>query len=183
MERLRRKLGDEVPIDLVFPHEDEPVSASSPILEEQEFAILSIMPGFQRAPRISSARDSISLDSLHRVRRKIVPPSPLPTAEIGVRDQRQRVSAQHNASASLDMRETKAKLCVIVESPSEHGLIREEEYGASRHGARLESEWYESDDEAEVESWSTMMGFEGWKQSLGVGESRRVSYRKRPMTA
>jgi hypothetical protein len=176
MERLRRKLGDEVPIDLVFPHEGEPTYVTSPLHEEQEFAIPSVMPDFRRAPRISSARDSISLDSPHRALRRMGShkascQDPLPAATDCAYDERQRVSAQHNASDSSDMHETKATLCVIVESPSEHGFV------LSRRGARPESEWYESDDEAEDDSWSSMTGFEGC-----VDEYWDMSYRKCPMT-
>jgi hypothetical protein len=191
MERLRRKLGDDVPIDLVFPQEAEVTDVPFPVLEEKKLPILPVMPVSQKAPRISSARDSISYDSPHHARGKPVapkasslPPLPAKADDIRVlREKRHYAKGQHNVRASLDMRDTKARLCVIVESPSEHGSSWSEEFGVSRYQTVLESEWYMSDDdEAKVRNWSTRRGYEGWADRLGIDESRKRSYRKRPMT-
>jgi len=188
MERLRRKLGDDVPVDLVFPPQTGAANVPSPVLEET-LPPLPVTTGSQTAPRISSARDSISYELPHPTRRKIVAPkitTPLNASANDVRvrpEKRRYVKGQHSLRASIDMRDTKAKLCVIIESPGEHGLSWSEEFGVSRYQSVLESELYRSDDdEAKVKKWSTRRGYEGWADRVSASESRRRSYRKPPMT-
>jgi len=181
MERLRRKLGDDVPLDLVFPIEEEPIHVSQQVVEGKDILIPPVMPSNQRAPvRISSARDSIfACDSPHRARRKTTtakasPAVPLPSLPENLLHRQEekhhvKIKGQHYVGASLDMRDVKAKLCVIVESPSEHGLGCTEGFGVGRlgsYGVTLESEWYGSDDEAgKVKSWSTRRGYAGWAEA------------------
>ena len=190
MDRLRKKFGDDVPVSLVFPRETEAASLPSPVpAPEKTLPPLPVTTVSQTVPRISSARDSISYDSPHHARRKSVAPkitTPLNTSgnDVRVRPEKRRyVKGQHSLRASIDMRDTKAKLCVIVESPGEHGSSWSEEFGISRYQSVLESEWYMSDDdEAKVKKWSTRRGYEGWADRVGATETRRRSYRKPPMT-
>ena len=185
MERLRRRLGDDVPVDLVFPRETGAANRPSPVLEKT----LPPLPVKAGSQRISSARDSISYNSPHHARRKPVPtktttPLNFRANDVRVRpEKRHYVKGQHSLRASIDMRDTKAKLCVIVESPDEHGSSWSEEFGIGRYPSVLESKWYMSNnDEAEVKKWSTRRGYEGWAGHVGIGEPRRRSYRKPPMT-
>ncbi|KAF7313861.1 hypothetical protein HMN09_00543700 [Mycena chlorophos] len=54
MDRLRRTLGDGVPMDLVFPSQDSPLSSTSSSSEED-------LPSPARSQRIRHARDSMLL--------------------------------------------------------------------------------------------------------------------------
>ncbi|KAF8221428.1 hypothetical protein L208DRAFT_1462405 [Tricholoma matsutake] len=184
--------GDEAPIDIVSPREAEATSVPPSVFEEKKLPILPVIPGSRKVTRITSTRDSISFDSPHPAPRKTVPlktsslATPLPATPDDIRhcrEQRHRVKGHSKVNASLDMRKPKARLCVIVESPSDHGSGCSEEFGVGRYRTVLKSEWYMSDDdEAEVRYWSTRKGYDGWAERLGNGESGRWSYRKRPMT-
>ncbi|KAK0451421.1 uncharacterized protein EV420DRAFT_716603 [Desarmillaria tabescens] len=76
MDRLRRKLGDGVPVDLVFPKQRESVVVQAQVTVEKFTPVLFSPPPVPAKPLQS--RDSISYPSPHRavrkVKRKPVPP-------------------------------------------------------------------------------------------------------------
>lgn len=173
MDRLRRKLGEGVPLDLVFPAGDEL------FLVSREKELPQAPPPTPRTPktagRISSARDSIASVSPHRAPRKFIapkasrpaPPPPTPAEVRRRRETKEEVKIYHPYSG-MAQRNMKEKLYSIIESPDEHGSGCSEEFGLSRTGtpSSVESEWYGSDDESAVRSWSTRRGYEGWSAHL-----------------
>jgi hypothetical protein len=192
MERLRRKLGANVPTDLVFPssYAAEDVNVFSPVLLEKAVPIPLITPTSRKASRITATRDSVASASPHHAPRKAVahkdsPLPPLPvTGSDNIqprREERRRVKGHHHVRTSLDMGETTAKFRVIVKSPTEHGSSCSEEFGITRHPTALQSEWYMSDEEEdEVKYWSTRRGYHGWEERLGTGKR---SYGRRSNTS
>lgn len=83
----------------------------------------------------------------------------------------------------------KEKLCVIIESPDEHGSGCSEEFGFSSMSGSpnlLESGWYSNGDEFALRSWSTRQGYKGWEDHLFDSlEPKRLpsqGFRKAPMT-
>ena len=133
MDRLRRKLGQDVPFDLVFP-------SSSDTESEQEYP--PAPPRLRRrSGRISTARDSISGPiSVHRAKR-------------------QSITRQINSSP--EPKQVTTRLSLIIESPDEHGVGCAQEFGhppKSEQGTKFKSEWT-----TEVKLWSTRRGYEGWR--------------------
>ena len=178
MDRLRRKLGDGVPLDLVFPRENEEVNGEAK--KEKELPAAPPTPRNSPAARISYTRDSMSMvsPSPHRARRRKVPvtlkasrPAP-PPPEPHQRKQKKQ-----------------EKLCAIIESPDEHGSGCSEEFGVKRVGSESPrtssesavSEWYFSDGESasEVNVWSTRKGYTGWEEHARAYEGRRRSWNSR----
>lgn len=84
--------------------------------------------------------------------------------------------------SGMVQRDMKEKLFSIIESPDEHGSGCSEEFGFSGPGtpSSMESEWYGSDDESAVGSWSTRRGYQGWSDHLYNSlDSKRRSGRVR----
>ncbi|KAF9465978.1 hypothetical protein BDZ94DRAFT_1252722 [Collybia nuda] len=174
MDRLRRKLGEDVPLDLVFPSGDEPSPVSSG--EERPLPALPIPRAPKPAGRISSTRDSIASVSPHRAPRKInvpkpsrpAPPPPTPAEVRRRRETKEEEVRIYHPYSGMAQRNMKERLYSIIESPDEHGSGCSEEFGLSRTGtpSSVESEWYGSDDESAVRTWSTRRGYEGWSGHL-----------------
>jgi hypothetical protein len=99
MERLRRKLGDDVPLDLVFPSDSSEDSEDTDVLDISPSSSVSSSPTSSpgsspmrskpKSGRISNARDSIAYFSPHRAPRasfippeasRPVPPPPAPVS-------------------------------------------------------------------------------------------------------
>ncbi|EEB96702.1 hypothetical protein MPER_04120 [Moniliophthora perniciosa FA553] len=151
MDRIRRKLGDDVPVELVFPDTDDddqvtftqPVSRTPTIIHirasvDNDHVTSTPLPSLPPTPRptrarstgIHSARDSIVSSSAHRghrVRRKPVPkleptrPAPPPPV---------------NADRPLSL---------ILENPQER------DYKSRRQPTSPASEWFSEDDG--IEQW------------------------------
>ncbi|PPQ79451.1 hypothetical protein CVT25_002613 [Psilocybe cyanescens] len=176
MDRLRKKLGSDVPFDLVFPKESNRAHSENtpPSFRDKECPSLPLPVPTPRAARrstgrIASSRDSISDSvSIHRARRQAHSPSAL--------DKRAPLTAHHKKSRSEPQRppvlpplDFKRSLSFIIESPEEHGSGCTEEFGLSRTSSsksdsNLTSGWivqsYAQD--AEFKIWSTRRGYEGW---------------------
>ncbi|TFK19005.1 hypothetical protein FA15DRAFT_674828 [Coprinopsis marcescibilis] len=162
MDRLRKKLGQGVPIELVFPKDidgddtdDSPTSPTS----EQISAFVFPAPHVPRTKSkksgtIAGARDSLTEDSIHHAPRA-PPSSKLAT----LRSSRQEVS-----------------LGAIIESPEEHGMGCAEEFGLVRSNG--EGRKVAEIDEAEIKLWSTREGYEGWEPVCLSKGRRSWGYRK-----
>jgi hypothetical protein len=139
MDRLRRKLGQDVPFDLVFP-------SSSDTESDQECR--APLPRLRKkSGRISTARDSISGPvSVHRAKR-------------------QSITRQTNRSPP-EPKQVTTRLSLIIESPDEHGVGCAQEFGhppKSEQGYKFKSEWtLNTGETTEVKLWSTRRGYEGW---------------------
>ncbi|KAJ6606853.1 hypothetical protein B0H10DRAFT_1956757 [Mycena sp. CBHHK59/15] len=130
MDRLRRTLGDGVPLDLVFPDEETqpvPVLRSAPPSYNE--ALLTPTARRPRpAQRLSAARDSLIIapntpHHAHRRQSSIHEPAP-PSPE--------------------------KKLGVIAENPDEPTVVCLPELGFASDRSSSDSEWYEGDTEAEA---------------------------------
>jgi len=177
MERLRRKLGDDVPMNLVFPVVDidddisessdsdyasspaEPASpasdASSPttsLPQEQHFPT-SKHRRLAKKNRIHSTRDSIASITPHRAARKSAK-SPRPTSPAA--GPTFTLSDSPEPCLVTEMRNNHEKLSTIVESPNEYSSS--EEKVETRSHSSAESIWFDDDEEDEhsigmEESW------------------------------
>ncbi|KAJ7584244.1 hypothetical protein C8J56DRAFT_953035 [Mycena floridula] len=127
LERLRRTLGDGVPLNMVFKEDLLEEEA-----EEKEEKQQKVLPAIPARRTISSTRDSIALPSSpHRVRRKPVPklvasrPAPPPpsseskTACSAAKPPRKPKAKPAPMPAVI--RREKARLSLIMESPDENG--------------------------------------------------------------
>ena len=158
MDRLRKKLGGDVPLDLVFPSSDSESERSfTPTLPSSIKECNVFLPPPPPPPppptlrlrknsgRLSSARDSIvGCASVHRAKRQLVA----------------KESLTHSATKS-EFSEPK-RLSFIIESPSEHGVGCTQDFTQpheSDQGAEFRSEWSVS----EVKLLSTRRGYEGWR--------------------
>lgn len=158
LDRLRRKLGDGIPFDLVFPSpdddesEDSKSTTSSPLTKD-----LPPLPR-QSERKITSARDSLIVMTTspsrpgYRIKRKPVPkimasrpapppPSPSPSpppyspSSLGA-----KTLQTSNSIVKPRDQITKARLSLILESPDEHGNTVIEEMEVSL----LSSKWRRS---------------------------------------
>ena len=173
MERLRRKLGDNVPLDLVFPSASDSYDSGS---SEDTYSFTSSSPSSSppASPtrrtklnsRIQNARDSIAEPlSPHRAPRtflspKASRPAPRPPGVPFLRTYSQISGPKPEVQAP---RTTGGKkLGVIMESPNEHseGSLQESGMGDAGSGSAAastrsshsrESEWCRSDDELQVQ--------------------------------
>ncbi|KAE9400141.1 hypothetical protein BT96DRAFT_975525 [Gymnopus androsaceus JB14] len=136
MDRIRKKLGDDVPIHLVFPNEDEMDSASAdscstspdpsvtihwrplpPIPNDDACSPLTsviTLPSSHPHPRtrLSNARDSILVQTSrqnHKIKRKPVPKF----------DSLEELALQ-SLSIEVERRKAKERLSLILELPHEH---------------------------------------------------------------
>ncbi|KAF8810565.1 hypothetical protein BYT27DRAFT_7091459 [Phlegmacium glaucopus] len=156
MDRLRRKLGQDVPLDLVFPSDtadSEPSIIIPDLSADVNEACSAHRPPTPRvrktSGRISTARDSIAESaSVHRAKRQAQPPS-----------------SSRPGSALSAPRQITTSLSFIIESPDEHGIGCAEEFGQSPkpgNNTTFKSEWTVSTGGAEIKLWSTRRGYEGW---------------------
>ena len=154
MDRLRKKLGGDVPLELVFPSSDSESERSiTPTLSSsinEGNVLFPLTPPLspptlrprKTSGRLSSTRDSI-VGSVHRAKRQ------LSTKE----------TVTHSTTKS-EFFEPK-RLSFIIESPNEHGVGCTQDAVHSHEleqGAELRSEWSVS----EVKLLSTRRGYEGW---------------------
>lgn len=152
MDRLRKKLGGDVPLDLVFPSSDSESDRSFTPSSFKESSVLLPLPPpsppilrlRKNSGRLSSTRDSIvGCASVHRAKRQLVAKQTL----------------THSATKS-EFFEPK-RLSFIIESPNEHGVGCAQDLSKPREqeqGAELRTEWSVS----EVKLMSTRRGYEGW---------------------
>ncbi|KAF9500271.1 hypothetical protein BDN71DRAFT_1194842 [Pleurotus eryngii] len=184
--RLRRKLGDEVPLSLVFPQQRS-------LDDSDDEDILG--PSLSRAPSVtlrvaapppppvpssspskcarSSSRDSLTLPSVHRANRSKRVPVPkydasLPTTYTSIRISPPRTSSLQ-APPPKD-----GSLCSIVECSDEHGSGCTEEFGlfgsampltvGRAHPYASSASPYTEPESSKL--WSTRRGYEGWGISL-----------------
>lgn len=175
MDRVRRKLGEGVPLGLVFPLEE-----TLPCTPSQDSIPKFPTPPPTPRPRISSAieasRDSIAeSSSVHRAGRRSAKRSP--------------TTPPNSKSAPSSPSE---KLSAIVESPDEHGASCSEEFGrrSTSSGERnLPQQWFGRTEEVKVKIWSTRKGYYGWQEGPPIpvkdetsqdSKRRSLSYRKPP---
>jgi len=137
MDRLRRKLGEDVPLDLVFPSSSDTESERS------------ITPNLPTAPSTLHRRRSTACDSVQLANRQsITEKTIITTTPI--------VSSPNRLSTRLSL---------IIESPDEHGVGCAQEFGLAPkpdQGAKFKSEWTVNKGGTEVQLWSTRKGYEGW---------------------
>ncbi|KAF8900681.1 hypothetical protein CPB84DRAFT_1847145 [Gymnopilus junonius] len=158
MDRLRKKLGHDVPLELVFPKENDVARSENipshafPVNLEKECPPLpppSPRPVTKRtARRIASSRDSISgIATIHRAKR-----------------QNHTSPTGNPADGSMKESRVKERLSFIVESPDEHGSGCSEEFGLSRVSTNETdmSGWVLKSHNTEIKFWSTRKGYEGW---------------------
>ena len=163
MDRLRRKLGQDVPFDLVFPSSDtEPKQGIASSLSADVGVLPIPAPHPRKTGRISSARDSISKStSVHRAKRQST--------------SRQTIAEPTEPSGSSPPEpEQIARLSLIIESPDEHGVGCAQEFGHSPKSERsltFESEWTVNTERTEVKLWSTRRGYEGWDPKAPLNAS------------
>lgn len=149
MDRLRRKLGHGIPIELVFPkgskdagdndHEGSSSSDESPVASPtREHLATFVYPPHSEKGKSTRRKSSRSNPPTIRISTSI-PPAPT----------------------------TKGQLAAIIESPDEHGSGCSEEFGLSRSnssGSEHSFHIIRKDhlDESEIKRWSTRRGYEGW---------------------
>lgn len=152
MDRLRKKLGQDVPFDLVFPSSDtESERSITPILPSsvKECSVLLPPPTPRRrekSGRLSRARDSIvGCASVHHAKRQSVPNRTLTTT----------------TPTKLESSEPK-RLSFIIESPNEQGCAQDSgQPHELEQGAEFRSEWSVSAG-TDIKLWSTRKEYEGW---------------------
>ncbi|KAF9556876.1 hypothetical protein CPC08DRAFT_710862 [Agrocybe pediades] len=166
MDRLRKKLGSDVPFDLVFPKESETDESDSSDnypssendQERRRRTTSSPSPVPSRSARkavtkkrIASSRDSLVLD-IHRAKRQAPTSSSSP----------KNLDKELPAVPIADFKRLKDRLSLIIESPEEHGAGCTEEFCIAS-AANLTSQWLiSSANKTEVKLWSTRKGYEGW---------------------
>ncbi|EDR00510.1 uncharacterized protein LACBIDRAFT_313377 [Laccaria bicolor S238N-H82] len=180
MDRVRRKLGEGVPIGLVFPPEE--TLPSTPSQDSiPKFPTPPPTPRPRKSSAIEASRDSIAeSSSVHRAgRRSAKRSSTTPPSS---------KSAPWSPSDSYSTE----KLSAIIESPDEHGASCSEEFGrrSMSSGERnLPQKWFGHTDEVKVKIWSTRKGYCGWQEGPPVpvkdessrdSKRRSLSYRKPP---
>ncbi|PPQ78337.1 hypothetical protein CVT26_007703 [Gymnopilus dilepis] len=173
MDRLRKKLGDDVPLELVFPKEhdvkhSENIPSHAPpanlVKECPPLPPPSPRPVAKRATRrIASSRDSISgIATIHRARRQTH------TSSAGKQG---TLTANRKpvppALPNAEFKRVKQRLSFIIESPDEHGSSCSEEFGIPRATSQETdmSSWILKSHNAEIKFWSTRKGYEGWRSS------------------
>jgi hypothetical protein len=141
MDRLRRKLGDGVPLELVFRTDTDMSSHEAPqaktvtesALQDKPAArIPTPTPRPQTGRAIAATRDSVALPTsphrAHRIKRKPVPklvasrpapPPPTATADAGAA---KTAGLKPKHKKSRYRLKDKTRLSLIIESPDEHGV-------------------------------------------------------------
>ncbi|KAF9449163.1 hypothetical protein P691DRAFT_774885 [Macrolepiota fuliginosa MF-IS2] len=201
MDRLRKMLGEEVPVHLVFPSPYQKPDDSG--LEDESdvvsFGLDPIAVAGTAVPRpkkasagkIVGARDSMGTLTPHRAKRQEKqklekPKSPMPPSPPTI------------SASSIPKDSPQKQLCVIVESPEEHGTSPFEGFGfggsaTKRSTTTMQASWHAhggatrgvSGLEDPNRVWSTRRGYAGWDRSMMLGKSeqerkRAMSYRKPP---
>ncbi|CAA7270412.1 unnamed protein product [Cyclocybe aegerita] len=171
MDRLRKKLGSGVPLQLVFPKDaassdsdNSPSSSASDCTEStlvETTAPLSPPSAGPKKPaaRIAKARDSL-VDSalIHRAKRLVDGPATASPAKT-------RASPPAPPTIPIpDFKRIKERLSFIVENPDEHGNGCPEEFGLSRVSSKMSDSIpeFKSDCGEAVNMWGTRKGYEGW---------------------
>ncbi|KXN91581.1 hypothetical protein AN958_00374 [Leucoagaricus sp. SymC.cos] len=199
MDRLRRVLGDEVPVHLVFP-EQKLKSDSFPLRESEATAAdghssfsgsapvavagtATPRPKKTASNKIVGARDSMGSLTPHRAKRQ-------------EKAKTEKTLSPSTPSPSVVIPEdpSQKQLCVIVESPEEHGSSSFEGFGFGKPSKKpsvvVQSSWHVRDGLACDDSglaelnkvWSTRKGYTGWDRSIVVGAPKPESERKRAMS-
>jgi hypothetical protein len=196
MERLRKMLGEDVPVNLVFPDQEKKKveknvfwndSATSMTVKDYEViprelspvAVAgTVGPRSKTNGRITGARDSMGVFSPHRANRQEhqtlrkmnpnqhVKSNSLPSSSTSV----QAITALPSPDKNISQK----RLCVIVESPEEHGSSGLEGFGLGgcttntmMNGGR---KFRMNEEEAVMNKlWSTRRGYTGWNRSMALG--------------
>ncbi|KIJ99144.1 hypothetical protein K443DRAFT_680200 [Laccaria amethystina LaAM-08-1] len=182
MDRVRRKLGEGVPLGLVFPPEE--TLPSTPSKDSiPKFPTTPPIPRPRKSSVIEASRDSIAeSSSVHRAGRRSAKRSPTTPPN------------SKSAPSSPSDTYSKEKLSAIIESPDEHGASCSEEFGrrSTSSGERnLPQQWFGGTEEVKVKIWSTRKGYYGWREGPPVpvkdetsrdsrSKRRSPSYRKPP---
>lgn len=219
MERLRKLLGYEVPMHLVFPDQEEKKVCrnnsvtSSTIMKDWEVipkpvspmaVAATVVPRSKANGKITSVRDSMGEYSPHKANRpeqqKIRKSSSKQHAKSSSLPSTPSPPALVQAFAplpSLDEDTSQKRLCVIVESPEEHGSSGLEGFGlggctigtkprttttttkkpqpprqddlfTTGHGGR-KSQGIKEEEDTRNKLWSTRRGYTGWDRSMTLG--------------
>lgn len=207
LSRLRKMLGEEVPLDLVFPGQKENIrdgQARNVISADERLDPLTPVPVAGTViPRpkkvgvgkIVGARDSMGSLTPHRAKRQDrpsaedAPPPPLPFSPLVA-----------IPSTPSPRGQPQKQLCSIVECPDEHGSSLFEGFGFGGSGTKktkptivMESSWHVTsgarNSGAGLEDtnnlWSTRKGYGGWDRPVVMQKSeaerkKSMSYRKPP---
>ncbi|KAF9477226.1 hypothetical protein BDN70DRAFT_995113 [Pholiota conissans] len=188
MDRIRKKLGTDVPLHLVFPKdtpaEESPArdttttSTQHPNLDKAcppLPLVPSARPRKHTGPRISHARDSIvDAASIHRARRLAQTASNGPRPALG-----HKGSLTASITSSVSGR-VQHRLSFIIESPDEHSA--EKDFGL--HVSRVTSETADGDVMSEwfgtdIRLWSAMKGLEGRNSTISIASIERNANLKR----
>lgn len=197
MDRIRKKLGAEVPLHLVFPKDTEaektprisPRVTVSSLTEPPHLNVDKACPPLpplpaarprkHTGPRISHARDSIAdASTIHRARRQV-------QASTGANPALRHRKSLTASIASSDFRRAQHRLSFIIESPDEHGAGCAEDFGlhvsrvTSDADGDVMSEWFGAD----IKLWSARIGQEARNSTASVASERKKrssSYRKPP---
>ncbi|KAF5313716.1 hypothetical protein D9611_010216 [Ephemerocybe angulata] len=180
MDRLRRKLGHGVPIDLVFPasknglDDEDELDAESSSGDEW----LLVPPPTPRTSRetkasgtIAGSRDSLIVQQRRSPRSNT---SNLPSSP-STESQSPPIAV---SSSSSSPRAVGSPLTAIIESPDEHGSGWTEPFGIVRTpSTKSEGSQF---DPSEVKRWSTRLGYEGWTSPEPIPKSARRRWSVRP---
>jgi hypothetical protein len=169
MDRLRKKLGSGVPLDLVFPKEkvserseNNPAAVSSANVNKDCPPLPPPKPRLTKKAtgRIAHSRDSISdVATIHRARRQSHTPS---AAKPTHKKSRSAPLPAPPALSHAEFKRVKEKLSFIIESPDEHGSGCSEEFGLSRASTNDTDLRFVNAHRTEIKFWSTRKGYEGW---------------------
>lgn len=168
MERLRRKLGDDVPTHLVFPVADlddlaeessdsdyvsspaEPASPASDVSSPTSFdsdrgsSTGSGRRRLSKKNRIQSSRDSIASVTPHKATRK--PRSPIPSEFLPAAPT--FLLSDTPSTFISDIRDHNDQLFVIMESPNEYGSSGDEKVETqSQASSGADSIWFDDEEE------------------------------------
>ncbi|KAJ3572334.1 hypothetical protein NP233_g3151 [Leucocoprinus birnbaumii] len=206
MDRIRKMLGDDVPVHLVFPDQKLP-EAEPPKEPEVHFADEVLHPSSSISPvavagtaiprpkkvvsgKIVGARDSMGTFTPHRAKRQekqkldSKPLTPLPPSPPIV-----------IPASSIPKDPSQRQLRVIVECPEEHGASSFEGFGFGSSAVKkssqvvVHSSWHVRDGTVATEVgneldankvWSTRKGYTGWDRSIIVSKSEQE--RKKAMS-
>jgi len=197
MDRLRKKLGHHIPVDLVFPgtgvsreHEDSSSSSDESSVDAHTLACASSpVPSRKSKPKIAKARDSVSGSLIvhHAPRNPTNTKATLDSDSLSsnVPPLPSRPPLVQKSSSQDPESTTTRKLVAIIESPDEHGMTGSctEDFGRARASSRGSNssdsaQWNRPEAESEIKQWSTRRGYEGWAipEPTKTARSRRWSF-------
>ncbi|KAF6742563.1 hypothetical protein DFP72DRAFT_1105697 [Ephemerocybe angulata] len=180
MDRLRRKLGHGVPIDLVFPASKNGLDDEDELdAESSSDEWLLVPPPAPRASRetkasgtIAGSRDSLIVQQRRSPRSNSSSPPSSPPAES---HSPPKVGASPSPSSP---RAVGSPLTAIIESPDEHGSGWTEPFGIVRSpSTKSEGSQF---DASEIKRWSTRLGYEGWASPEPIAKPARRRWSVRP---